>query len=280
MTSVAVKKSNRHLLGANGRHGGWLPDRPSHKDWPLSKKLGPPPMGELASAHLDPETYPAVRDQGQQGSCTGHGTRNALMQRLRARDKVLWSRYDLSPAAAYYNGRRLEGSIREDSGAYIRDVVEGAAKWGVSREDDCPYDDRRLVTSLSTKAQTSAKWHQALHYYRCDVLGASTSTTIDNIVRALAAGMPVIFGFACFSNLGDADRDGYIRLPGPRDSEDGGHCMTIFEADIKQKVFIGPNSWGQGWGAVGRDGQRGYFILPFDYVSHGLADDFWSVDHE
>lgn len=271
MTSVRVENL-RHRL-STGHSGGWLPDRPSHKDWRLSKRLDTA-VAPPESPRLDPETYPGIRDQGQQGCCVGFGTRNALMQRLLARDYNFWLRYDLSPAAAYYNARLLENSVREDSGAYIRDVVEGAAKWGVARESDCPYNDRRLVTSLSERAQISAKWHQALHYYRCDEVGASAEKTVNNVLLALGAGLPVIFGFTCFSNLGDADGDGYIRLPGPGDTEDGGHCMCIYGADTKQRVFTGPNSWSTGWG------NRGYFTLPFDYFLQGLADDAWAVDHE
>jgi C1A family cysteine protease len=278
MTSVRAKDRPHRL--PLGRYGGWLPDRPSHKDWRLSNKLGPAPASAPESVHLDPATYPTIRDQGQQGSCTGHGTRNALAQRLLARDHAFWSRYDLSPAAAYYNARALEGSVREDSGAYIRDVVEGAAKFGVARESDCPYSDSKLVTSLTKAAQISAKWHQALHYYRCDEQGASTETTVTNIIRALADGMPVVFGFTCFSNLGEADADGRIPMPSPRDREDGGHCMCIYEANVSSRLFIGPNSWGTNWGGVGKDGQRGYFALPFDYFLQGLADDAWAVDHE
>jgi C1A family cysteine protease len=271
MTSVRVENLRHHL--SSGHSGGWLPDRPSHKDWRLSKRLDTaavPPE----SPRLDQATYPPIRDQGQQGSCVGHGARSAMMQRLLFRDFNFWIKYDLSPAAAYYNARVIERSVREDSGAYIRDVVEGAAKWGVARESDCPYNDRRLVTSLSERAQTSAKWHQALHYYRCDEQGASPQVTVDNILRALRAGLPVIFGFTVFSNIGDADGDGYIRLPGPRDSEDGGHCMCIFGADTERRVFTGANSWSNTWG------YRGYFTLPFDYFLQGLADDAWAVDHE
>ena len=271
MTSVKLRWTPHRL--PSGRHGGWLPDRPSHKDWRLSRKLDTRSLLP-ESPQLDPATYPAIRDQGRQGSCTGHGTRNALMQRLRARDKVLWSKYDLSPASAYLNARRLEGSIAQDTGAYIRDVVEGASRWGVAREDHCPYHDDRLTTGLSAQAEQSAKWHQALHYYRCDEVGASTQQTVDNIVRALGAGLPVIFGFTCFSNLGEADGDGYIRMPGPRDSEEGGHCMCIYGADTRQQVFTGPNSWGIPWG------NHGYFALPFDYFLQGLADNAWAVDHE
>jgi C1A family cysteine protease len=277
MTTVLIRETPSRIASV-GRHGGWLPDRPSHKDWRLSELLGHVAVPENPT--LDPETYPTMRDQGRQGSCTGHSFRNALMQRLLTRDREFWEKYDLSPASAYYNARKIEGSIRYDTGAYIRDVMEGAAKAGVAREDHCPYDQDHLTISLTAQAEQSARWHQALHYHRCDDVGASTEATVDNILRALVAGLPVVFGFTCFANLSEADDTGVIPLPGKRDEEDGGHCMCIYSADTTQRMFIGPNSWGTNWGGVGKDGQRGYFALPFDYFLKGYADDAWAVDHE
>jgi hypothetical protein len=243
-----ANKNPRHLIRSTGHnHGGWLPDRPNgEQDWRLERKLGDAIRAAVPeNPFLDPATYPKIRNQGQQGSCTGHGVRNVLMQRLLSRDHPLWSKYDLSPASAYLNGREIDGSVNEDAGSYIRSVVKGAAAKGVTREDFAPYNDRRLTTQLSAKAVEGAKWHQALHYYRCDVVGASTETTVDNIIRALAAGLPVIFGFTCFSNLGFADADGFIRLPGPNDHEDGGHCMSIYEADTRNRKFYWPEFLGR-----------------------------------
>jgi C1A family cysteine protease len=278
--STVTLKNPRHRLNSVDRHGGWLPDRPNVQDWSLEKKLGDAIKAAVPeNPFLDPNSYPVIRDQGNQGSCTGHGTRNALMQRLLLRDHKLWTKYDLSPASAYLNGRVLEQAVYEDSGCYIRDVIKGAGDNGVAREDYAPYSDKRLTVSLSKQAKESARWHQAISYYRCDENNASPEQTVDNVIRALGAGMPVIFGFTCFSNLGAAEDTGYIAMPGSRDREEGGHCMTIYEANTSRREFTGPNSWGP-WGAKGRDGQRGYFRLPFDYVLQGLADDFWAVDHE
>jgi C1A family cysteine protease len=277
-TSIKIKDSAPHRLG-NGRHGGWLPDRPnSLQSRPLSKRLD---LGVVTPQNpfLPPESYPEMRDQGSQGSCTGHGTCNALEQRLLSRDAAFWRKYRLSPASAYLNGRKIDGTVKHDYGSYIHSVVRGASEWGVARLDHAPYDPRRLTTSLSKQAIESAKWHQAINAYRCDNNGVYPNETVDNILKALAAGMPVVFGFTCFTNLSQADADGLIRLPGSSDREDGGHCMCIYEGDTSTREFIGPNSWGP-WGHRGRDGQMGYFRLPFDYFLRGLADDAQAIDHE
>lgn len=271
-----LKQANHKL--STGRHGGWLPDRPSHKDWFLSKKLDTT-TAVPENPSLPPASFPKMRDQGNQGSCTGHMIRNVLMQRLLDRDLKKWSKYDLSPASGYYNARKIEKNIRQDSGAFIRNVFNGAGEWGIAREDHAPYRPDRLLVRLSSQAEQSAKWHQAIKFYRCDEPGASSEKTVDNMLRALGAGLPLGLGFGCFTNLNLADADGIIRLPGPHDDEDGGHAIACYGADTRERMFWGPNSWGP-WGAKGPDRQLGYWRMTFEYVLKRLADDIWAGDHE
>jgi C1A family cysteine protease len=284
MAVSKIQQIRPHILKSSGQHryaGGWLPDRPKLQDWRLEKRLG----DTLKSAtpvnpHLDRASYPSIRDQGELGSCTGHAARNALMVHLVKRKPELWQdKYDLSPMALYYYGREKIQMIGVDSGAYVRDVVDAARENGAPREDNCPYVISKFTKAPSATAKTAGKWHQAVHTYRCDVEGAPNETTIDNILHSLQSGMPVVFGFTCYDNLGEADANGVIPMPTARSQEEGGHCVCIYEADTNSRYFIGPNSWSEQWGGKVGD-HRGYFLLPFKYFEQGLADDAWSVDLE
>jgi C1A family cysteine protease len=287
----SIKNLRPHVLPSTGalrKAGGWLPNRPKGSlDWPLSKKLGDKLDAALPdSPHLDFDSFPSIRDQGELGSCTGHGVRNALMPRLVKQKPELWAdKYDLSPLSLYYDGRAAIQMTGVDSGAYVRDVIDAARKNGAPREDKWPYVPSRFTREPSAAARETGRWHQAaVGYYRCDEPGQPAERTVDNIVHALANKMAVAFGFTCFDNLGEADGNGFIPLPGARSREEGGHCMCIYGFDSRTRTFWGPNSWSIQWGGAvsidGRTTSRGYFRLPVDYFLKGLADDATAVDHE
>jgi C1A family cysteine protease len=271
----------RTILKSNGRGTGWKPDRPSHKDWTLGQKLGDVPQRFSTNPQLDKDYFPAIRDQGELGSCTGFALRSAMAYLMRKRypDKLGgdWGKtWDLSPLAAYYLARERDNSTDVDVGAYIRDVVDGARVEGIPTEASWPYDIRKFRRKPSDRAYKEGLWHQAdkMATYRCDEEGSTRHHAVDRILQALEAGLPVVFGFTCFSNLSEADSTGYIRMPGRYDREEGGHAIVAFGADTRSRHLWGPNSWSEQWG----DG--GYWYLPFDYVLHGYADDFWAVDLE
>jgi C1A family cysteine protease len=75
----------------------------------------------------------------------------------------------------------------------------------------------------------------------------------------------------------DGDGKGEIPFPGSGDSVEGGHAMVAVGYDDTKKVgkdtgaLLIRNSWGTGWG------DKGYGWLPYSYVQHGLAVDFWTL---
>jgi C1A family cysteine protease len=247
------------LVLPNGRGHGWKPDTPDHRDYTLRMRGAFVHVPDVVG--LKEEFFPPVRNQGQLGSCTGFGTSGALMYKLRQRKRST----ELSALYAYYQARVLEGSVREDAGAEIRDVVKAAANIGIAREKCWPYRPRRFAAKPSAEANKSAAPHQVVRYYRCD--------GVEEVLQALAADMPVVFGFSCFSNLGEADRNGFVPMPGPKDGLEGGHCVWIVKGDQPTRVFRFQNSWGD-WG------DHGFGYLPFAYFENGLADDAWAIDHE
>jgi len=278
------------IILPNGRAGGWrrgLPDPVNAVN--LSRRLGALKRKAPVNPSLNPKFFPRIRDQLHIGSCGGHALRNCmaylLRERLGAKLEGPWGeKWDLSTLAAYYLGRVEEGPewANQDAGVIISLAVQACRKYGIPTEESWPYEPSKFRRRPSKAAMETGKWHQAHPgSYRCDEDG-DTHKTIDRMLQALEAGLPLNYGFSTFENIGDADATGV--LPKPRGRQTGGHNITAFKADTKARVFIGPNSWGNKIGAPAPKGarydERGYIIVPFFYITDGLADDIHAIDLE
>jgi hypothetical protein len=275
----------------NGKLGGWRPGiRDRANEQKISRRLGARRRGTPVNPALkDPRYFPKIRDQGDIGSCTGHGVRSALAYKIRQQlgEKLegKWGeQWDLSPLAMYFLGREKEGKefIPQDVGCIIGLVIQACVEHGIPTEEAWPYVEKKYKTRPTKKALDTGRWHQACPgSYRCDEDG-DPHHTIDRMLQALENDLPLVYGFATYENIGEADTDGIIRPP--KGAMDGGHCVDSFWADTKDKIFWGPNSWDPTWGGPvltgARYDERGYIGLPFQYIIDGLADDIWAVDLE
>ena len=276
---------------SNGKVGGWRPGiRDTANEQKISRRLGPRRRGTPENPQLkDPRYFPKIRDQGDIGSCTGHGVRSALAYKIRQQlgEKLegKWGeQWDLSPLAMYYLGRAQEGAefIPQDVGCIIGLVIQACVEHGIPTEEAWPYDPKRFKTRPTKKALATGRWHQACPgSYRCDEDG-DPHHTIDRMLQALENDLPLVYGFATYENIWEADADGIIRPP--KGAMDGGHCVDSFWADTKNRIFWGPNSWSNDIGGPALTGarydERGYIGLPFQAVIDKQADDIWAVDLE
>jgi hypothetical protein len=280
----------RHRLG-NARHGGWTPDRPkTGKDWRFDtiapRSLALPDIPTCNSAF-----FPRIKDQKNLGSCTGesasYGVEYCVLSKLAGEGQDVqsawWKKWGLSGLAGYYWAREIERTINEDSGAQIRDAVDGIRKNGLPTEKSWPYAISKFNQKPNAAAMKTAPWHKldSLATYRCDDPGGSREVTLANMLKALNLEMPVNFGFSCPADWGDYDNTGFIPLPNGK--YDGGHAIIALRADMRSRVFEGPNTWGDDVGGpqprearVVTPGGRGWYALPFDYVLNGDADDAWA----
>lgn len=254
---------------------GWKPDKPDVRDQRMAmagKPVALPPMHMLNKKFM-----PKIRDQGNQGSCTGHATRSAVLYKRNANGE---QKAELSPRFIYYNGRMIEGLTDQDSGCEIRDVVKGVAKLGVCVEKLCPYSDsgRSFAQRPTSAAYKEALTDQVTQYKRVP----QNQTAIKT---ALFHENPIVFGFTVYENFMDEStaEDGIMQEPGG--GTDGGHAVWMCGYDdsfdfewTKGGVLIG-NSWGSDWGAKGPTGERGYFWMPWSLVTNNdFCDDLWSID--
>jgi C1A family cysteine protease len=205
-----------------------------------------------------------VEDQGQLGSCTANALVGAL-EFLELKDGAQFS--DLSRLFLYYNERVIEGTVDQDSGAFLRDGIKSLAKQGVCTEPEWPYKISRFTKKPTRACYRTAKKHRILSYHRI--------TTVDEMRGCLAEGFPFVFGFTVYDAFESAAvaKSGVLNMPGPKEKVLGGHAVMAVGYDDGARRFVIRNSWDSDWG------QKGYFTMPYDYLSpdKNLADDFWTV---
>lgn len=252
---------------------GWIPDMPDRRDHfysaPTRALTSLPSRVDLRSG------CPPVYDQGQVGSCTANAIGAAIQfDRLKNDQQP-----DFVPSRLfiYYNERAIEGTIRSDAGAMIRDGIKTANHDGVCPEELWPYDgdptpdnggsNTKVFAKPRKKCYTEAAKHQVVSYMR---LLQNTS----QLRGCLATGYPFVFGFTVYESfMSDAVRR-TGKVPMPRDGEDvlGGHAVLAVGYDDPRQVFIIRNSWNTDWG------DQGYCYMPYGYViDPTLSADFWTI---
>jgi C1A family cysteine protease len=137
---------------------------------------------------------------------------------------------------------------------------------GAPPEKYWPYKIANFDTEPSAFLYSLAENYKGTKYYR--LVPSSGQTQLDALLTTLAAGLPFMFGFTVYSSISN---DALIPFPKQGDQVEGGHAIMAVGYDDAKKALLIRNSWGISWG------DKGYGWLPYDYVSRGLADDFWSL---
>jgi C1A family cysteine protease len=260
----------QHPVNGKMRHlHGWRKDRPDHRDQPfrydhMVLKTGTP---VTLPVKVDLENIcTEVVDQGSIGSCTAHSTSyhaETLYKKL-GRPVVQLSR--LFP---YYMTRVLLEGIQpnDDSGCQIRDVMKAWAQFGDCEERYWDYSnpEHRYAIEPSPEAKANAMEHQILTYI--------SLTSLYDLRHCLSEGYTFVGGFSVPQNtMSDyCARTGVVTFPGAHEGYVGGHAIHFVGYDDAAQLLKFQNSWGPDWG------QRGFGFLPYAFVTHGLADDFWTI---
>jgi C1A family cysteine protease len=215
-----------------------LPDARDHLFVPAPAALASLPASVDLRDHCPP-----VMDQGDLGSCTAHGITGALRYAL---IKSGQPDHPCSRLQLYYDERVVEGTVRSDAGAEIRDGIKCAAQRGVAHESLWPYDIKAFAKKPGKAVYADALKFSALTYQRVTV-------DADHLKAALAAGFPVIVGISVYESF-ESDavaKTGMVPLPKAKEQMLGGHCLYCIGYGIKPGTFTLRNSWADDWGDAG-----------------------------
>jgi C1A family cysteine protease len=243
---------------------GWKPDLPDHRDY-----LYRPHAVQLQSVDLRQTCkMPAIMDQGELGSCTANAISFALqfdMLNKHASVKAIIP----SRLFIYYNERVIEGSVKDDAGAEIRDGIKTVAQQGACSETSWKYNIAKFASKPRSTCYKSAVKYEALTYERLN------NANKADLVACLASGVPFVFGFTVYESFeSDAVANtGVVPMPSSKEQVLGGHAVCCVGYDANTDRFIVANSWGTSWA------QKGYFTIPAAYLTNtNLADDFWRIN--
>jgi C1A family cysteine protease len=206
------------------------------------------------------EKMSPVVDQGQLGSCTANSIVSGLKEYLEGTGNRL------SRLFLYYKERELEGSINEDSGAYIRDGMKVLAKNGVSSELLCPYHIDHFTEAPSEQAEREAANHTITAYHRV--------SDLNGVKAALVEGLPVVIGMTVYESFESeaVAASGKVPLPKKTEKQLGGHAVLVvgYKKIKSTEHLIVRNSWGEGWG------DKGYCYIPSSFIKRGIINDMWT----
>jgi C1A family cysteine protease len=202
-----------------------------------------------------------IEQQSDLGSCTSQAIVGAFELILK-RDYPE-SFVELSRLFLYYNTRLQDSNINEDVGAYPRDALKVAKRYGICTEKLWPYDISKFRIRPTPECYRDGLSRTIDQYHRL--------SSLNDVLGALNAEEPVIAGIDVFDSFEQiTPSDPVLEMPGPDEEPIGAHAVLFVGYDLEKRQILVRNSFGPTWG----DG--GYFWIPFDYCANYLTD-AWTI---
>jgi hypothetical protein len=262
-------------LSPGGRRYGRYPDNPQSPARLLLAMA--PPITKLSSA-VDLAKYMGpIRDQGQEGSCTGQmgaELRDWLYRaffRFENNRSVPADQFRSSASFIYKCNLIADGDLGQDVGSTIHQTFITLNRKGSCLEDLAPYHVGDVSAPPTSDQYAGAQVYRggAYHYL----------PTLEIMKSCLASGYPFGFGIEVYESFesGELASTGIMPMPGPNEQFLGGHAQLVLGYDDSMKIhgltgglFI-QNSWGKGWG------RQGCYWMPYAYVTAGHCSDAWMM---
>lgn len=237
------------------------------------------PAGAAANVNLIP-TMPAIRDQGDRGTCVAHAALAVYEQFLHTNGAT----HDLSEQFLYWNCKRNDG-IPTLEGTWLGVAFPLLKRDGCCLENTWQYNPAIVQHNEGQGPPPSGAQLEALTF-RISLSKQIASTSVKDIKNQLTSGRCVAFSIPVFNSW---YRNSYVALTGdivmpiPGEVRVGGHamCMVGYEdlpnrPEIGGGQFIIRNSWDKRWGIQSPFG-AGYGTIPYDYIAR-FCSEAYSVD--
>lgn len=204
-----------------------------------------------------------VQDQLTIGSCNACAIVGALEFQMLKGGRPLTL---LSPLYVYYNGRKLAGMEKEDSGLLCHHATAAIMAYGACEEKRWPYRIEKFDREPPKECYDNSRTFETTQYARL--------STPEEAKVALSQGMPIVFGFDIpRSYYTAAAKTGRMPREGTYDLEPmSGHAMLIVGFDDHEGVWLARNSWGESFG------EKGYCWIPYGLVNRYVwNDELWAI---
>lgn len=236
-----------------------------------------PPRASLA------DKMPAVRNQGQRGTCVAHAC--AALREYLTGDRAA----DLSEQYLYWVARRklITPLLKDRPGLLLAYGMAALCEHGIPPEAAWPYNPTQMAGNEEQGPPPADIERQA----RANRLGRYQGVfprDTYSLKTQLAHDNPVVVTVPTFGFWGGAliDYTGTVRLPftaegtrSPLVRLESAHalCLVGYQDDAETPgggYYIVRNSWGASWASQCPDG-AGYFWLPYAYVERYGLTAFW-----
>lgn len=248
----------------NVKLGGWVPDPKKETEYlGFEEELGSF-LTAVSQDLSDLRPYTSQRhNQKQTGSCVGQSCIKAL-EVLRIKKYGRGAHVDLSVMALYYLARELMSPQRHniDKGTHISLAADVLRKHGAVTDKAWPWRPDKINHNIPILAMRTARLHKINAHYRIKSRG---NERVEQVIKALAAGHPVVFGTRTHAQWSGYDGKKPITPLGDREKR-GGHATVLLGYDGRN--FIGENSWGTRWG------DNGFYTMETDVIKDD-AHDLW-----
>lgn len=203
-----------------------------------------------------------IKDQGEEGSCTGHAFSSAREWMARKYEKTLPV---LSPQCLYVEELIADGSFPKDEGAMPRTACQVLSAKGCCETALYPYVAGKFTAPTVEQAENALKYKTGA-YHRIGSVPDLLSCLAD------ATPWPVLVGFVVYESFmtEQVAESGVMPIPADGEEEQGGHEVLCLGYDLSKRLALVQNSWGDGWG------ERGYFWMPLEVMASADTD-LWMV---